>query len=197
MKITMLENKIKFSKMDYKNWLRCDPLLMPRKLIISTQKDIKEGRKTRPPLHHFPANVAKKYFEKKGYNVLLSEMSGDEYRLFKGDSRIEKKIGKEKYQLFLKIYHILRKNRVIRHAGGEPDLFIFNETDFFFVETKRMGPQNMVDDRLRENQKIIISIIKLFLDTDTKIYAVVSEELFDGYNPKQHSWDLNIGINCE
>jgi len=188
----IVEKKISFSSKDYENWLRCDPIIMPKKLIISTQKDIKEGRKEKPPLHHFPANITRKYFENKGYTALLSEMSGDNYKLFKGDRRIEKKVTKENYQLFIKTYDILRKDKVIKQAGGEPDLFVFNEKEAFFVEAKRIGPLNHPDDMLRENQKVIISLIKLFLNINIEIYAVVFEDLFERYVPKNYVWHLNL-----
>ena len=73
------EKKISFSEKDYLNWLNCDPCIMPERLILSSQKDINEGRKTKPPTHHLVANIAKKYLEKKGFTALLSEMSGNEY----------------------------------------------------------------------------------------------------------------------
>jgi len=195
MEIEIQERKIKFSKRDYESWLQCDPSIMPDKLIISTKKDIKEGRKTQPPLHHLPANVAKIYFEAKGYIALLSEMSGNEYKLFRDDSRIEKKVGEESYQLFLRVYRLLRNNRVIKQAGGEPDLFVYNEDEFFFVEAKRIGPPNMVDDRLRENQKIIISLIKMLLNVDTEVYAVVFEDLFAQYIPKNYIWNMTLEVD--
>ena len=188
------EKKISFSRKDYESWLRCDPCIMPEKLIISTQKDIKEGRKTKPPLHHFPANITRKYFEEKGYTALLSEMSGDEYRLFNNDLRIKNRAGKANYQFLLDTYRRLRESGVIKQDGGEPDLFIFNEEEYFFVEAKRIGPANMPDDQLRENQKIIISLIKLFLNIDTKIFAVVFEDRFNQYIPRKLSWNLALGI---
>lgn len=190
-KLIIAEQVISFTDEDYHSWLQFNPKLMPQKLIDSFKKDIREGKKTEPEYHHFAANLVRTYLEKKNYIVLLSEMSGNEYRLFAQDPRISRYVKISRYASFIETYRILRKNRVIKQSGGEPDLFVYKSNEVFFVETKRVGPGNYRDE-LRENQKILIFLINLFLGLETKIFVVVHEDLLRNYVPRTYSWNITV-----
>lgn len=192
-KLVITEQVVSFRDEDYLFWLEFNPQLMPKKLIDSFKKDIREGRKTKPEYHHFAANLVRTILEKKNYTLLLSEMSGNEYKLFSQDTRINKYVKTSQYVSFIETYRILRKSGIIKQGGGEPDLFVCKNDEAFFVEAKRIGPGNYKDE-LRENQKILISLIKYFLGLETKIFAVVHEDLLKRYVPKTYSWDISIEI---
>jgi hypothetical protein len=110
---------------------------------------------------NFPAMVARHHYEKKGYLV------EDDYCLIRKPRQREKNVGyqlickafgKDKVSLIIKEAETVLKAKGMGH-GGDPDLFVYQSdlAEAFFVETKEYP------DRLRNNQKIVMNLIKKFL----------------------------------
>ena len=109
---------------------------------------------------NFPVMVARHHYEGNGYLV------EDDYCLIrKPNQRMENK----GFQLICKIFgekkvqHVIEKAEEILFSlnmrrGGDPDMFAYksDQSELFFVEVKEK-------DQLKENQKIVISVIQKYL----------------------------------
>lgn len=189
--VDVKEFKIKFTDSDLRRWYEFDEILMPFKLAESLKRDIANGTKSRPTLHHFPTCLLRQHYLQKGYTVLLSEGGWDEYELFKYDENIAGLVGNaQKYELFLNLRKEFRRSGFIQ-GGGEPDLLVYNDREAFFIEAKRIGPEKH-KDVLHHNQKIIIGLISAVLGIDTVLGAVVHESLYKNFIPQNHSWNLQF-----
>jgi hypothetical protein len=112
---------------------------------------------------NFPAMVARKYFENKGYKVL------NQYYLMRCHRKRETNEG---FKFLCGIFGEDKLRHVISNArpliGGDPDLFVYKEdcSDCFFVEVKE-------NDKITRNQSILIPIIERYL-CPVKIVRVVA-----------------------
>ena len=109
------------------------------------------------PQYHFPEWLAAIHLFKKGFDVLVEQY------IYKPHARkikiVEKIIGKENLSFL--------RNEKIKNRDQPPDLFVYNNKGFFFVEVKQ--PR----DKLRENQIKFFKGIEKRLKTEVIILRLV------------------------
>ena len=170
-----LEYDVTYSEKEYELYKTDDP--------SSMYKDVRWPLlKGRGRHGEFPLIVVREHFRSLGYNVLASEPELPDNAGFilvsypgkrklghPAYKRMEKYFSKDKIDKLNTVADKEKIKQTGNAGGGDPDLFVFNEQEHFFVEVKHK-------DQLNKNQLIVFPLIEDIRNVEIKVARIVDKD---------------------
>jgi hypothetical protein len=131
---------------------------------------------------HFAVAVGRRVYFDRGCKVFISAQCKHGVPSYLLEAMPGKQKTDDGYQLMLDVFgqaaldrfHSLaaeeRRKYGFRSAGGDPDLFVLDPTDRFFVEVKLVDPPYA--DTLNEQQKLVFPLIEQELRCEVRLLVV-------------------------
>jgi hypothetical protein len=170
------EIEISFDAKEYDLYKKNDPASK----YADVRWSLSRGRTKRG---EFPVVVAREYFRKLGYTVWVSEpemldQSGFILASYQGKrrenhpayQRMKFIIGSELVEKFNKKSDEEKVLKTGNAGGGDPGMFVFRESECFFVEVKHK-------DELNRNQEIVFPLIEEICGIQVKIARIVESSI--------------------
>jgi hypothetical protein len=133
----------------------------------------------RTKLGEFPVVVVREYYRNLGYTVWASEPElpndlgyllvsypGKRRQDHPAYATMKDIFGSDVIEALNKKVDEEKRRETGNAGGGDPDLFVFNEEERFFVEVKH-------EDEINQNQEIAFPLIEDFCETDVVIARIV------------------------